>query len=168
MPRVRKCLNLGCGLDKRRSTDEEKWVNADIRPEVEPDVVMDMAETPYPFPDEEFDLVLLYDSLEHVPFGKIDDVIREIRRITKTGGKLVIKCPDLEAIALKYILNYYRNGDYRLLSYIIYGAQDYEHNFHKSGFTMKAMRNLLESHGFRVDSMRIVQETNMLVEATKV
>jgi len=162
-----RCLYLGCGLDKKESTPEEEWVNVDIRPEVKPDLVWDMEKTPYPFRDGEFDLVLLKDSLEHVGFHRVDDVIREVKRILKPGGRLVIQCPDLEAIAVKVILDPKLGSDYKAVSFWVYGEQDYEHNYHKSGFTMRAMRRLLKSHGFVVLKIESDGGTNMIVEAVK-
>jgi len=164
---LRKCLNLGCGLDKRKSSSSEIWINVDIRKEVEPDIVWDMEKTPYPFGDCEFDAVLMIDSLEHVSFRKVKDVVKELYRILKRGGELIIQCPDLEAIAYKVILYPPRNDDYEQLSYWIYGAQDYEENLHKSGFTIKALKKLLESHGFVVESMKNDGGTNIIAKAIK-
>lgn len=168
MPYWRKCLNLGCGLDKRKSTRDVQWINVDVRREVNPDLVWDMEKTPYPFMENTFDLIIMRDSLEHVSFRKIDDVIKECHRILKPNGKLFIQCPDLEAIAHKVILNPARNGDYKAISYWVYGSQDYPENSHKSGFTIKSLKNLLESHGFKVDSIRNDGGTNIIAEATKV
>ncbi|RLI87421.1 MAG: hypothetical protein DRP01_01980 [Archaeoglobales archaeon] len=162
-----RCLYLGCGLDKKESTPEEEWVNVDIRPEVEPDLVWDMEKTPYPFRDGEFDLVLLKDSLEHVGFHRVDEVTREVKRILKPGGRLVIQCPDLEAIAVKVILDPKLGSDYKAVSFWVYGGQDYEHNYHKSGFTMRAMRRLLKSHGFIILKIESDGGTNMIAEAVK-
>lgn len=163
-----KCLNLGCGLDKRQSTPDEEWVNVDVRPEVNPDVVWDMENIPYPFKDAEFDLVLLKDVLEHVSWRMIDDVIKEVRRILKPGGRLIIQCPDLEAIATKVILSPRHGSDYRALSYWVYGSGDYgPPSFHRAGFTMRAMERLLRAHGFVIRRLQSDGGTNMIVEAVK-
>jgi len=167
MPFYKKCLNLGCGLDQRQSTEEEKWVNVDIREEVKPDLVWDMEKTPYPFPDCEFDLVLLKDSLEHVSFRRVENVIKECYRILKPDGKLMIQCPDLEAIARKVILDQHKGANFKALSYWVYGEQDYNENYHKSGFTMRALRKLLEDHNFKVIDIRNDGGTNIICEAEK-
>ena len=163
----RKCLYLGCGSDKRQSTNEEEWINVDIREEVNPDLVWDMEKTPYPFKDQEFDLILLKDSLEHVSYHKVEDVIKECHRLLKPGGKIQIQCPDLEAIAYKVILHPERGADYKALSYWIYGGQGYPEDTHKSGFTMKALKNLLERHGFKIESMKNDGGTNIIASAIK-
>jgi len=140
----------------------------DIREEVNPDLVWDMEKTPYPFKDHEFDLILLKDSLEHVSYHKVEDVIKECHRILKPGGKLLIQCPDLEAIAHKVILHPERGADYKALSYWIYGSGDYGWpSFHRAGFTMKALKNLLEKYGFEVESMKNDGGTNIICQARK-
>jgi len=79
-------LNLGCGRDYR-----DGWVNADIRPEVDPDVVVDLDQLPLPFDDEIFDEVLLDNVLEHVDdqFG----VLQELHRVSEPGAKLTFRGP---------------------------------------------------------------------------
>jgi len=50
---------------------------------VEDFVVHDIEDTPYPFADKQFDLVVSVSVLEHVHKDKIEDVIREISRVGK-------------------------------------------------------------------------------------
>ena len=61
-------------------------LTVDIDPERKPEIVADAAQMP--FKDSEFEVVLCTEMLEHVknPF----DVEREIRRVTKKGGKLIL------------------------------------------------------------------------------
>ena len=47
-------LNLGCGFDKR-----DGFVNADNFKECEPDVFMDLEQTPWPLENNGYDYVLL-------------------------------------------------------------------------------------------------------------
>jgi SAM-dependent methyltransferase len=61
-------------------------LTVDIDPERKPEIVADAAQLP--FKDEEFGVVLCTEMLEHVknPFA----VEKEIWRVTKTGGKLIL------------------------------------------------------------------------------
>lgn len=61
-------------------------LTVDIDPKREPEIVADAAHMP--FKDNEFNVVLCTEMLEHVknPF----DVEKEIRRVTKVGGKLIL------------------------------------------------------------------------------
>lgn len=81
-----KKLNLGCGADKK-----EGYVNIDVNPLVNPDVVHDLNKLPYPFPDNTFDQIEAFHILEHLdkPFV----IMKELHRILKPGGRLHIKVP---------------------------------------------------------------------------
>jgi len=147
---------MGCGeYDKRFG---EGWVNVDIRPEVNPDVVWDLGNTPYPWPDESAEEIIWKDTLEHLPWRVIEDVLKECHRILKKGGRMYIQCPDLEAIARIVILNPdFKFGElsgYRAIGFWVFGRQDPWGGVHKSGFTIPTPKSLLEKTGFAVEDIR--------------
>lgn len=84
--KMSKKLNLGCGEFKK-----EGYVNVDYYSVSEPDVKHDLNKFPYPFKDNEFDVVEADHLLEHLedPFR----VMKEIHRICKNGGSVIIKVP---------------------------------------------------------------------------
>jgi SAM-dependent methyltransferase len=79
-------LNLGCGENKKHG-----YINIDRNPLVKPDIIHDLSVIPYPFSDNCFDLIEAFHILEHLhePFL----VMKELYRILKPGGKLIIKVP---------------------------------------------------------------------------
>jgi SAM-dependent methyltransferase len=79
-------LNLGCGEDKK-----EGYVNVDIHDHVKPDVVHDLNIFPYPFQENEFDVIEAFHVLEHL--DKPFPVMKELQRILKPSGILHIKVP---------------------------------------------------------------------------
>ena len=83
-------LNLGCGFDKR-----EGFVNADNFAECEPDVYIDIEQTPWPLADNSFDYILMKHVLEHVgaDFKTFACVMRELYRVTAPGGIIEIHVP---------------------------------------------------------------------------
>ena len=83
-------LNLGCGFDKRPG-----FVNADNFKECEPDVFMDLEQTPWPLENNGYDYVLLKHVLEHVgaEFGAFKRVMQELYRVTAPGGVIEIHVP---------------------------------------------------------------------------
>lgn len=67
-------VNLGCGTDHL-----DDAVNVDVDPSVNPDVVCDLQETPWPFPDDRFEWAHARHVLEHldpVPWDELQRVIQ--------------------------------------------------------------------------------------------
>ena len=105
-------LNLGCNFHQ-----PEGWINADIREEFNPDVLLPMPEeplwegalstkttnNPLPWENDTFELVLLSHVLEHIWLEEVPSFLHEIRRITKTGGQLLIICPDVNTLVRRCV-----------------------------------------------------------------
>jgi predicted SAM-dependent methyltransferase len=160
-------LNLGCGLDIRRG-----YINIDVRRTGPNVLVMDLErEFLRPFPDESAEEVVCKDFLEHLSWRVVEDFLRDVHRVLRRGGRLLIQCPDLEAIAKKVILDpsfkYGGLEGWRAISFWVYGAQDYPENAHRAGFTQPTMRALLERVGFKVERLESDGGTNMLAVAVK-
>lgn len=79
-------LNIGCGEDKKAG-----YINIDWQASVQPDVLHDLNLLPYPFENTSFDYIEMSHILEHLnrPF----EIMREVHRILKPGGLLVIRVP---------------------------------------------------------------------------
>ena len=81
-----KRLNIGSGNDYRNG-----WVNLDYNKDYNVDIVYNLDKFPYPFKDEEFNLIYCSHILEHVKdFFK---TMEELLRILKPDGVLHIKVP---------------------------------------------------------------------------
>jgi SAM-dependent methyltransferase len=90
MERVK--LNLGSGADIRPD-----HVNLDIAPLPGVDVVHDLSELPLPFEAGSFEEVLCKDILEHLDYVP---VLRELHRILRPGGRLVVEAPHFTSPAV--------------------------------------------------------------------
>ena len=79
-------LDIGCGVNKTPGA-----VGMDVNPRTEADVIHDLDDLPYPFPDNEFDEVIGRHVIEHVrdPMG----VMCELHRITRPGGLVKLVAP---------------------------------------------------------------------------
>lgn len=53
---------------------------------------------PIPFDDDSFDVVIFTEVLEHV-FAPPSDILREVRRILKPAGKLILSVPNIARLA---------------------------------------------------------------------
>src|SRR5688500_10375626 len=81
-----KILDVGCGINKY-----EGAIGLDNNPRTAADIIHDLGDVPYPFSDNEFDLVVSSHSIEHIP--DVMAFIEELYRITKGGGRIKIVTP---------------------------------------------------------------------------
>lgn len=79
-------LNIGSGEFLK-----EGYINVDFYSITKPDVEHDLSIFPYPFNDNQFDLIESDHCLEHLPSPF--DVMKEIHRIGKPGALVKIKVP---------------------------------------------------------------------------
>lgn len=85
-------LDLGCGRRKLPGA-----VGIDINPESDADIIHDLNVVPYPFPENQFDVVLCLDILEHL--DNIVRVMEEVHRISRPGARIEIHVPSLSSAA---------------------------------------------------------------------
>ncbi|MEP7214334.1 MAG: class I SAM-dependent methyltransferase [Acidobacteriota bacterium] len=81
-----KILDVGCGSNKYEGS-----IGLDNNPKTAADVIHDLGEIPYPFPDSEFDLIVTRHVAEHVP--DLMAFVSELYRITKNGGRIRLVTP---------------------------------------------------------------------------
>jgi len=86
-----KKLHIGCGYLHFKD-NEGAWTNIDKKKDVGPDKVVNI-EKGFPFPDNTFSHIYLYNVLEHVKPCKWDFVLEEIYRIAKDGCILELGLP---------------------------------------------------------------------------
>jgi SAM-dependent methyltransferase len=79
-------LNLGCGTFRKPG-----WLNVDADARVEPDLVLDLEQRPWPWPDGRFACIEIAHVLEHLqdPFA----TMTELHRILRPGGSLRVRVP---------------------------------------------------------------------------
>ncbi|MEO8648690.1 MAG: class I SAM-dependent methyltransferase [Acidobacteriota bacterium] len=81
-----KILDVGCGANKY-----EGAIGLDSNPRTAADVIHDLGSVPYPFTDDEFDLIVSRHVVEHVP--DVMAFIAELYRITKHMGHIRLVTP---------------------------------------------------------------------------
>lgn len=81
-----KILDVGCGANKYPDA-----IGLDNNPRTAADVIHDLGDLPYPFPDDEFDLIVASHVIEHVP--DVMAFVTELYRIAKPGGRIRIATP---------------------------------------------------------------------------
>ncbi|MGQ0542689.1 MAG: class I SAM-dependent methyltransferase [Blastocatellia bacterium] len=81
-----KILDVGCGTNKY-----EGAIGLDNNPRTAADVIHDLGSIPYPFEDNEFDLIVSRHVVEHVP--DVMEFVCELHRISKPGGRISLLTP---------------------------------------------------------------------------
>ena len=82
----KRILDVGCGTNKYPNA-----VGIDYNPRTHADVIHDLGVVPYPFDDDEFDLIVSRHVIEHVP--DVMAFVSELHRITKPGGRIQLVTP---------------------------------------------------------------------------
>jgi SAM-dependent methyltransferase len=81
-----KILDVGCGVNKHKGA-----IGLDNNPRTAADVIHDLGIVPYPFADNEFDLIVSNHAVEHIP--DVMAFVTELYRITKPGGRIKLLTP---------------------------------------------------------------------------
>ena len=144
--------------------------NMDIRPMEMVDIVWNVEEFPFPIEDGTYDLIYCSYVIEHVNWRKVKQLFKEMFRILKPGGDILITTANLLA-QCKLVANSTKwdeplstNG----FSNMIFGGQDYGDNSHKCGFCPASIKADLEDAGFKVGVFdHPFSDTDMVVYALK-
>lgn len=147
-------LFLGCGQNS--DWHDKGYKNVDIVEYPHVDYCIDVGKK-LPFNDNSIDEIYAESVFEHIghmlPRFTTDApnmknskwVLADWRRTLKPGGKLFIKCPNLECVFKKYVEG--KNTLKEILIWI-YGGTVQEHNQHKAGFDKVLMEECLKEAGF--------------------
>jgi predicted SAM-dependent methyltransferase len=112
------------------------------------DLVADVSQ-PLPLEDGTADLVYASHVLEHFPHAQTLDLLRDWRRLLRSGGQLMVAVPDLDVIArmLRERRGWFTPPNAPWVG-AIYGGQKDDYDFHKAGFTAPWLAYLLSEAGF--------------------
>ncbi|MBI1286901.1 MAG: methyltransferase domain-containing protein [Flavobacteriales bacterium] len=89
-------LHLGCG--RRKVTG---FLNADI---MGSDFDMDFGVGVLPLPSDHFEAIVSQEVIEHLELTQeLIPLLRELKRILKSGGELWLSCPDMQKVCANYM-----------------------------------------------------------------
>jgi SAM-dependent methyltransferase len=134
-------LHLGCGGDII-----EGLVNCDaFHPAADRKIgATDLSE----FADGSVDYIESHHMIEHLSFGEAELAFREWARALKPGAYVVVTCPDLEAVIRRWrSSSSQENWDSTVK--MVYGSQEHEGMFHKSGYSADRLRQLFQKAGLQ-------------------
>jgi len=148
--RVHTGLHLGSG-----STKLEGLINCDLF-DPEADLKADAKDLSM-FADGSIDLIESHHMIEHLSFADTESALKEWHRVLRPRGLLVISCPDIFRIFLKW-LGYSaiyplfpRQEKLDFIIKMLVGPQQHEGQFHRNAFDSRRMSQLFSRHGFSVE-----------------
>ena len=132
-------VNIGCG-----HVPIDGYVNVDMRDLPGVDVVADVGDLP--FETGSVDEVFSSHVLEHFPEEQLRRaLLPHWHNVLAPGGKLRAIVPDGEAMLAQYAEGNYPFEEFRE---VLFGAQEYEGDFHFNLLTPDSLRKLLTEAGF--------------------
>lgn len=137
-----KCLEVGGGAN------ESYHPNIDVR-EIpgHVDIVWDLEQFPYPFEAESFDFIYGRFVMEHINWRYIEDFIKELYRLVKKDGSVVMIVPNLRAQAMMLVSK--QKWTLKDDVCMIFGDNDYEDNSHKASLSPELAEELFRNAGFK-------------------
>ncbi len=146
-----RILDIGSGPESVaaqifESIEEKEIIRLDADPENSPDILHDITR---PLPEEmrsQFDLVLASHVLEHVDRMQVVGTFRNVISAVKNRGEVWILVPSLEWTANEIINQ--RDGIHVQLAF--FGGQKNPWDFHRCGFTLASLRQMVELCGLIV------------------
>jgi len=141
-----KILDIGSGVASVASVvfddiQDKQIVRADVNPDLKPDVIFDITK---PLPEElkgQFDIVYCSHMMEHIDRNKVFAAMDNLIAAAKDMGEIWVIVPSMEWAANEIL----RGRDGIHIQGHIFGGQSNEWEYHRSGFTLSALRFLFES-----------------------
>jgi SAM-dependent methyltransferase len=158
---MKKAIDVGCGKGgflrefvhdylPDWEGEELKITRMDGDKSLKPDVVHDLMK---PMPKELiglYDFVYMSHVLEHMAWRDAPSVANEVGKLVKPGGYFLILVPSLEWVARELVRGKFNIG----VMMCLYGGQDDEWQFHKSGYTKPALNILAKQIGLTALSIK--------------
>ena len=176
-------LHVGCGFPNPNKLDplfrgaEWRELRFDINPEVQPDLLGSMTDMSA-VPSGSVDAVWSSHNREHLDAHDVPTALSEFHRVLRTGGWVLLTCPDLEAIA-KLVLEVGPTGTAYASPAgpitpldMMYGygrsiARGNHYMAHRTGFTETSLCTAFVGAGFRVGRSAKGSNYDLWIKAIK-
>ena len=135
---------LNCGSGQRKFDSSLGWINIDINPKWQPDVIADMRYLSM-FADASVDFVVSSHTIEHLGCGESDGMVQEACRVLKVGGSLIISIPNIRALAERWLTG--QIDDYIYIVNLMGAYMDDEADRHRWHFTRQSLKTMIEKNG---------------------
>lgn len=139
----RKILDCGCGEGILVEEFKSKGYDIEgIDKNYESEFVKAGDITNMEYPDNQFDVVLLLDVLEHLPYNEQYSALKEIKRVLKNQGTLILSMPNIANMSARLKL--------LILGELSRTDKDYNHLGER---TFKEIKRILIQHNFSIKKL---------------
>ena len=107
-----------------------------------------------PFKDSAFDCVISSQVIEHIPYD--ESLFKEMRRVLRPGGTLILGTPDYATIGWRIIEPIY--------GFVMPGGYKHEHITH---YTLAQLKEILGRHGFAVEETAYIARSELIMRCRK-
>lgn len=137
---MRHCICIGSG----QKPYAKPFINIDINPKWEPDIVADGASLPM-FESNSAEVIVVEHCLEHFQCGEGLGMLRECYRILGSGGSLIVTVPNIRELIKAWIVGKLTT---QVFLTAIYGAYMGDPaDTHKWGFIPETLAELVSQAG---------------------
>lgn len=123
---------------------QKPWINVDLQPKWNPDIVADCTSLPM-IEDGSAAVVVIHHGAEHLTVEKADTLFKECHRMLAKGGSLLIFLPDLRALAKRWLVG--GITDYIYIVNLMGAYIEDEADRHKWHYTPESLKEKLENCG---------------------
>ena len=118
-----------------------------------------------PFPDGDFDNILMFGVFEHFSYSEAQEVLLEVSRVLKTGGTFRFDVPDFDWFIKAYLSGGIDPNTSRQLDGVrdemwimkgIFGSQNGPGQYHKWGWNQTRMNAFLSKPNWGFSSFKMV------------
>ena len=153
-----RILHIGAGRKKIVGA-----TTLDINPRLNPDVVWNLNEYPYPFEDSTFDLVVCEHVIEHLQ--NVIGVMEELHRVTKMGGRVLIRVPHFSSLNFNTDPTHVHAFSSRSFDYLCVGTPFVKYDYSTAHFRKIVGRMDMQPHtGFNKLVMRLTNRWLLFYE----
>lgn len=143
-------LNLGSGSNRI-----PEFINVDINPENNPDVVCDILKG-LPYETSSVDEIVIFHTIEHIEKWKQKGLFLEVRRVLKPEGIFALSYPEFSRCLQNWLDNKY--GDREFWEATIYGRQLFREDYHVAAMDSTDLRVRLQEAGLKM--IKFMSEPN--------
>jgi hypothetical protein len=154
-------INFGCGYDKK-----DGFLNVDVDAACNPDLLIKNDDYSV-IPQNHFEEIYAKDVLEHISRADTLSALLDWASYLKPGGKLMVETTNILGVA-KQLQSHPKFADQYGWTICLYGNQVHPGDFHHTGFTKTTLTVQLLAAGFKIDSIREVDDWLFYIDCHKV